>query len=391
LSRSEISHFSEAVVSAYRGWYRLIDKEEGWEAAKYVLINDLSQSAVAARHFNSRAEVRRALEELRDAAPDPKSAERLEQSLSYLDQDPTEGGSREAVVKRGIPWRPIDDSVLDQKLADFEALKRGLIHGGRVSKEEVLTRYNFRSGPPGVSAELERLGRTFLERFRAEYSSLVPADFSMREVVSPSPFHNMVTCEDGALWYITNRHAAVDYNDGRRAFLALHEVGGHVLHFSQLLANKPLQATAPHLLCLAIHTYDAYFIEGIAQYLTALYADRIVPNTVLAMDVKRSELWIAVVHRNMTQMLEGKIDAAGAAECERSYLGGDPKALRAYYEGLLKDLFFCCQIFAYHSSGETLRPALALQGANLADFLNKLLNGHHSPAELDRLVQQSIR
>lgn len=390
MRRPRIADFGEAVVSAYRGWYQFVKKESGWEAAKFVLINDLSRSSAEPRRFDSRDAVRRALEELRDAAPDTKSAERLGQSLSYLNQSPEEGGSREAVVKRGIPWRPIDDSVLDQRLADFEAAKCRLVDGGQISKKEIAARYEFRSGSPGVSIELGNLGRSILERFQGEYPALAPAVFSTREVVSPSPFHNMVTCEDGALWYIANREKAIDYNDGRREFLALHEVGGHVLHFSQLLANARLRAAAPHLLCLAIHTYDAFFIEGIAQYLTALYADRFAPNTALAMDVRRSELWFAVVHHNMTELLQGKIDTARAAERERSYLGGDLAAHRAYYEGLSKDLFFCCQIFAYHTSGETLRPALALRGASLVDFLGKLLNGHHSPSELDRLVQESV-
>lgn len=385
------ARFGEKVVSVYRGWHRLVGQQEGWESAKWVLINDLSRSTAPARPFTDRAEVRRALQELRDAAPDEKSAERLQQSLYYLDQDPKIGGSREAVVKRGIPWRPIDDATLDRKLSEFEASKRRLIEDGRVSMAEVSARYEFRRGGPGVSAELETLGRSILDRFRAENPALAPAAFSMREVISPAPFHNMVTYEDGVLWYIANCNETVDYNDGRREFLALHEVGGHVLHFSQLLANDSLRASAPHLLCLAIHTYDAFFIEGIAQYLTALYAGRIAPGGLLEMDVKRSELWFAVVHHNMTELLEGKIDAARAAERERAYLGGDPEALRAIYEGLSRDLFFCCQIFAYHSSGETLRPALALQGPALAGFLDKLLNGHHSPADLEWLVKDSLQ
>jgi hypothetical protein len=381
--------FADAVVSVYRGWHDLVKKEEGWENAKWVLINDLSRSRAAPKPFSSRVEVGRALRELRDAAPDRKSAERLQQSLYFLEQKPGQPVTKDDVLRRGIPWRPIDDRALDGLRAQYEALRSGLLESGGLSREALGTRFAFKSGPPGVIDELEDMGQAILARFQDRFPALTPGRFSAREVVSPSPVHNLVTCEDDALWYVANRNPTVDYNDGRREFLALHEVGGHVLHFSQLLADNPLRGPRSHLLCLAIHTFDSYFIEGIAQFLTSLYVERIAPGTPLAMDVKRSELWFAVVHRNMTEIIEGAIGVDRAAEREREYLGGDLGALRSVYEGLAKDVFFSCNVLVYHSSHETLRPLLALDGPALDGVLSQLLRGHFSPAELADLATRT--
>lgn len=385
----QAGRFAEAVVSAYRGWYEFVKREDGWESAKWVLINDLSLLSVAPRVFASRAEVRQALQEIADSAPDQKSHDRLQQSLCYLEQKPGDIVTKEGVTRRGIPWRPIQDSVLDGMHAEFEALRSRLIGAREISEEDSRSRYDFKCGPPGVINELKGMGQGILKQLRGRFPCLAPAPFSAREVVSSSPVHNLVTCEDGVLWYIANRNETVDYNDGRREFLALHEVGGHILHFSQLLADQTLRDKRAHLLCLSIHTSDSYFIEGIAQFLTSLYVRRIAPVSLLAMDVKRSELWFAIVHRNLSDLIEGKVDVEGAAERELAYLGGDMRTLRTIYTGLSKDVFFCCNALVYHSSRETLAPALDLEGPVLERFIGRLLTGHFNPSELDGLVSSA--
>ena len=141
MRKAAIAGFSDAVISAYRGWYALVEKESGWESAKWVLINDLSGSTVKPRFFGNRAEVRRTLEELRDAAPDEKSAHRLQQSIYYLEQKPGERVTMEGVLRRGIPWKPIGDSVLERLRTEFEALQRDLIDAGTLTRDESQSRY----------------------------------------------------------------------------------------------------------------------------------------------------------------------------------------------------------------------------------------------------------
>lgn len=383
--------FSESVISVYRGWRQLVEEESGWELAKWVLINDLSLSTVEPRSFSALGEVRKALEELLAAAPSGKAAERIQQSLFYIDQSHDEPVTREAVIKRGIPWRPVEASRLDTLQGDYQALARRLIETGELTEDALQGRYGRDPGELGVVTEIELHGRSALELFYKRFPDLFPAQFESIEVISGLPWTNMVTYEQESLKLIVNRGELADNNKGRRGFLGLHEVAGHVLHFSQLLNDKAQRDLAPHLLALAIHTYDAYFIEGIAQFLTSVYVEKIMPGpTLLNLDVKRTELWVAVRHKNISELIEGACDSVAAAAVECGYLGGDQAKLCQVYEAIRKNIFFCCQFLVYFPSHQALLPALRLAEPALGKFLGSLLRRHHSPEELDRLVSDAL-
>lgn len=383
--------FSDDVIAVYRGWYRLVESERGWERAKWVLINDLSLSTIEPRSFESLSDVRGALERLLALAPAGKSAERIEQSLFFLEQDPGEPVTKEAVIKRGIPWRPVKEAELDRLKDQVRDLRLRLIDSNQLSEESYRVRYERRAGRAGVAADLGAAGRAGLDRIGASFPRLSPALFETKEIASQLPWSNMVTFEDGVIRLIANIGPIPDYSPGRQGFLAVHEICGHVLHFSQLLRSEKLRATSSHRLCLAIHTYDSYFIEGIAQFISSVYAERVYPGPTLShLDIKQCELFVAVRHRNLTELIERRIDAREAVEFERSYLGGDEAKIAAYYEAVLKDVFFSCQTLVYYPSHQALLPALELPDAALARFLDDLLGEHYSPAELDGLVNMAL-
>ena len=379
--------FADAVIAAYRGWHALVERHSGWEDAKFVLINDLSRSAVPPTSFADEKEVGVALRKLLDRAPDQVSAERLQQSLFYLEQRPGRRVTKDDVERRGIPWRQFDDSVLDGLRDEFNNCRRDLVDSGQLTRSESLSRYERRTGEPGVAENIRALGETHLRRLYDAFPNLSRANFEAREVSSGRPWTNMVTFEDDRIRLVANRGELSDLGEWRRGFLALHEVAGHVLHFTQLLADETLRAQTPDRLCLAIHTYDAYFIEGVAQFITSVYLDRIAPGpTLLRMDVKRSEVWFAVRHKNLSELIDGRIDPARAAAREAEYVGGEESKLRAVYEKILEDAFFCCQTLVYLPSHRALLPALDFDDARLAEFLGALLTGYHTPGDLDRLV-----
>lgn len=379
--------FGDAVIAAYRGWHALVERRSGWEDAKFVLINDLSRSAVTPTSFASLKEVGVALRKLRDEAPDQVSAARLQQSLFYLEQRPGERVTKEDVFQRGIPWREIDDAVLEGIRREFEDCRRKLVDSGRMTRAQASSRYERRAGEPGVAAQIQVLGEEHLQRLYKLFPRLSRATFEAREVASARPWTNMVTYEDDRIRLVANRGELSDLGEWRRGFLALHEIAGHVLHFTQLLGNDELRARAPDRLCLAIHTYDAYFIEGVAQLITSIFLERIAPGpSLLRMDVKRSELWFAIRHKNLTELIDGRIDTVRAAEREADYVGGDGGKLKAVYEAIVKDAFFCCQTLVYFPSHRALLPAMSFDDARLAAFLSELLTGYHTPDDLDRLA-----
>lgn len=383
--------FSDDVIAVYRGWYALAEKDGGWERVKWVLINDLSLSPVDPLRCDTLSDVRRALERLLVIAPAGKSAERIEQSLFFIEQNPGEPVTKEAVIKRGIPWRPVQEAQLVRLKDQARNLRLRLIDTGQLSDESFRARYDRRSGKAGVAADLGVAGRAGLDRIGARFPRLSPAVFSTKETATSLPWSNMVTFEEGVIRLIANIGPLPDYSPGRQGFLAIHEICGHVLHFSQLLRSENLRATSAHLLCLSIHTYDSYFIEGIAQFISSLYAERVYPGPTLShLDIKQCELFVAVRHRNLTELIEKRIEVREAVEFERSYLGGDKAKIAAYYEVVLKDVFFSCQTLVYYPSHQALLPALTLPDAELERFLGGLLGEHHSPVDLDRLVSMAL-
>lgn len=380
----------DKLISVYRGWYEFALKDQGWERAKWILIDDLSGSAVKPANFGSLADVRGGLEDLIESDPDAKTTERIKQSIFYLDQKPGDAVTKEAVLKRGLPWRPVTESEIARLHAEYQAIRGELISEGRLSEAGADARYKPQAGGAGVAAQIQALGLTAVKGFLTRFPELRPANFEVREVLSPLPWSNMVTYEDG-IKYVANRGELADNGEGRQGLLALHEIGGHVLHFSQLLADQSQRNAAPHLLALSIHTYDTYFIEGIAQFLTSIYTELIAPeDKLLRMDVKHYELEVALRHKNLTDLIEGKTDIDKAARLDEDYLGVDAAQRRRFYEVSLKDAFFCCLRLVYYPAHQTLLPALRLDEAKLRGFLKKLLHSHYSPAELDRLVAESL-
>jgi hypothetical protein len=390
LRRPAPDSLPEDIIATYRGWHRLVERERGWDIAKWVLINDLSKSAIEPRTFNSLPEVRLALDQLLEAAPAGKTAERLEQSLFFLNQQPGELVTQEAVSKRGMPWRLVKDSALDRLHSQIAILRQSLIDTGQLTRESSISRYERHPGKAGVVNEIRAIGEASLLRLYERFSDLAPVEFKSKEVVSSKPWSNMVTYEDNDIWFIANQGPLADNSPGRLSGLGVHEIAGHALHFSQLLRNETLRTEAPHLLCLSIHTYDNFFIEGIAEFMVSVFAERLMPApTLLLLDLKRHELIAMVRHKNLTELIESKISVDQAVERHQAYLGGDEANLRKLYESLRNDMFFCCHFLVFYSAHQALLPALELPEAKFQRFLVKLLGSHHSPQQLDDLVAEA--
>ena len=242
-----------------------------------------------------------------------------------------------------------------------------------------------------MARQIQELGHDMLSRFNARFSGLAPAPFETEETSSPAAWANMVTYEGDAIKLLVNRGEIVHYAYGWRGFLALHEIGGHVLHFTQLLKHAVLRGAQPHALCLAIHTEDSYFIEGVAQFLTTLFADRLTEGpTPLHLDVARYELSFALRHKNLTELIEGRITIAEAAQRHQTYLGDEPGAMRRFYEALLRDVFLACQALVYYPSHQALLPAATLPDQQLDGFVSELLSKPYDPVGLEDLVTNAL-
>lgn len=356
---------SGRITAFYRGWRDWVERAEGYDAATLIVIDDLAPPAPPDK-FNSREDVRLALESLIEASapwsasPDPLlrySHAKLRQSQVYLNQVPGESVSRSDIERRGTRWVDFDPAALDG-LARRAAAYREALSARGVSEEAQADYYDDALPGPAVADSI----RAYSERWLAEFRKLRPGlrsfAYEVRDVTDPGPWRNMVVHDGEHFILRVNTAPHLQYTRGMTEAFALHEVCGHMVHLQELAGSQRVLETAPHLLCIATHTLDSSFVEGVAQYIAHYLPGRVEPDASLAAgEMLYTDLRFLVVHKNLMDLLENRITLEQACERHSRLLkGGVEPGPR--YRRLMADSFFSSLCLNYASSLDDYRPLL---------------------------------
>lgn len=362
------------ITSFYRGWRDWVERTEGYDAATLVVIDDLAPPAPS-EAFGSREEVLRSLQSLVEASapwassPEPLlrySHDKLRQSLVYLNQAPTETISRSDIERRGTRWVDFDESDLEELLQKASLSRADLLAQG-VSETKLADYYDAPLPGPAVADSIRAYSERWLWEFRRVRPGLQPFDYEVRAVVDPGPWRNMVVHDGSRFVLRVNTAPHLTYTKGMTEGFALHEVCGHMVHLQELASSERVLETAPHLLCIATHTLDSGFVEGVAQFVAHYLPDRVEPGRSLARgEMLYTDLRFLVVHKNLMDLLEGRVSVDQAAERHSRLLKGsvDPGPR---YRRLLSDPFFCSLCLNYASSLDDYRSLLERPDSSARD------------------------
>lgn len=383
---------SDEITSVYRGWYRWTEAHEGEIPAKFIIVDDLNPSLVSPRMYESAEQILSDLDRLRNrlekenkpfAALSSYTSDKLAQSQAYLRQMLAPARvSREAIESRGTPFENFDEVELVelsreiQEMTEATAAERGPDLLAEVS-------------PMQVPSEIQETGLLHLEALHSLFEAKSRFGFGTRSVDSPLPWRNIVTYSSGRFELLVN--VSERYTKGVTEIMGLHEICGHMFHLN--LLKESVQASgAPHLLCLAIHTQDAFLAEGIAQLLTELLLARgLLKDRRIAVEIRKFVLRFAVRQKNLCDLVEGRCGLVDATERHVQYLGGTPQSALSLYSSLLGNSFFCSQVMNYYSSYRALVPLLQLWDEPMQiEKTRELLNSFYGPSELRGLIRGAL-
>lgn len=399
---NELRLWSQDVANFYRFWERQVRRTDGDEKASEVLINDLSYTAAPS---DSHIDLEAALESLIERGekilqegkiqPITLGVAKLRSSKSFLSKAGDIELNQENVENRGLKWLNVDDPLVESlsqkriQSAEQYALKTG-------KKFDIR---NLIDAPLRERSALEAIheyGRSCLNEASRRFPRLQSTNFQLITENSDTLWANKVVTnlgQPGSFLVIVNTHPKNHYDEGYTNEMGFHEIGGHILHFTQLSANSDLKLNWPHLLTLSIHTSDAYFTEGIAQFLHGLWAKQLTPDDLGYSQLVFDDAMLrkAVIHANLMGIATKGISYRQAAERYTHYFDGKTSYLEQYFETVSQHPFYKFHKLSYFPSFYCLQPLLNLSNSKTSELLPALLTQVFDPNTLDEFCQRAHR
>ncbi len=384
------------LVAFYRGWRELEVKTKGRFSGLWIVINDLADDKTPPRAFGDQKEVAVELDRLEGlAAKTPEfdaelralTLARLKQSKSYLNQSAGVRASRAEVLSRGLRWETVTDAEIKGLDRAYKDLRGKLIQIGKTTASFLDEFQREGRGSRATAEAIRDVGLKGAAAIQKLWPWLSAVECETETELSQGAWRNIVTTAARGFKLIVNEGPNATYSPALREFLGLHEVAGHMTHFAHWRREERLQAEAPHVLLLAIHGQDAYYAEGVGQFLSEVACQHIYgPDTVQNLEMRRVELMLALRNYNIMRIIEDGRTIDQAVECHLDYLGGDPVVIKGQYTAYVCDPFFCCQALCFYPSLKALKPTLALPPAKLSAFAKELLSLSVGPEAMDALV-----
>lgn len=377
---------AKRIVGFYRAWQTLAAGDSA-EAGFWVLVDDLCFHDVSTPVFKSKAEADAHLQRLIREADSLSGSyavytrEKLAQSLLYLRQAAASRVSRSDIEARGIPWFVPTKNELQGLREETRRLRMVAEVGLRSRGEDPQKYFGDVLSPTDAATFLQQDGDFWLAQ-AANVWGISTADIAYQVVARNlnASFQNLVITEGDRIKLILNSSINGVFTQAHLRFLAIHEILGHVLHFTRMRQNTELQRQAPHLLCIAIHTMDAMHVEGVAQILSEAMI-KALPGQFpeVACQVSWGNLFMAVRHRNICRLIANEVSCAEAAAEHVELIDAPPSrvsALTEMYEDRLTDPFACIQGLAYYASLQTYKHWLQLEASAFAARIDKLFFGY---------------
>jgi hypothetical protein len=381
------------ILATYRGWNELTRSQEpDFIAQKSVVIADVAHLDVPPFIFSDEAEIHASLvgllkreNEIFDhlsLSNSQYTIAKLNQSVEFIESKKSKSKpSRSGIEARGVIWTPVPDEELQELKDKFEETKKAV----GLEKAKEFTEHPYY--PANLCEDVKSRAMCAIDFCTSRFPQFEKFDFALRMVDSPASWRMLVTNTGSEqLTLAVNKNPLSRLTNSAVSVLAFHEVIGHMLHVSTLAKNEKCQQEIPHLLAIAIHTQDAFLVEGVAQIMTSYVIKNLLPeDKVLQLSLCHYELDFACRQRNSMDLINEEIDPSAAAERHFSLLGGDPEILNKTYAFIADDLFFSSQILNYHSSMKTLSPFLNLNIESFSKALKYLMSSFHSAQELKSL------
>ena len=362
-------NLSDQITVFYRSWYSFVEKQRSYGEAKWVMIDDLSKSnIIEVDLFNSEDEVVSKLNELIQCVsnstdlnfPKDETLSRLNDSLYFLEFKDI---SKESITKLNGVWWEIPSSEIEDinaKYNTFSHLPSSL--NDIIDTEDFLILLKEKSDYY-YSKVIEHLG---LE--------IVP-ELNIKTVQVDEKWRNMITYEDGVLYLVINTHPMHQYTTLQAYSYAIHEVCGHVLHFSYILEN---QQDYSHLNQICLHTKASAFVEGFAHYIHKYCAYELFDDDILKYSFEYFRLRFALIQKNAMDIAEEIKTPKEAAVYHSEVTKEELESLIQQYEKLSESKFFMFQTHSYHN-GLRWFESLESKHNSKKDFLRYMLD-HRSMA-----------
>jgi hypothetical protein len=378
----------QQIVGFYRGWQNLALKESA-EQAWWVLVDDLYPKSVSVPQLHSKADIEAALQQLLvewEASSSPYKAytkAKLNQSLMYLRQaEQKKKVSREDIIARGVPWFVPERTELESLRTTLKQQRADAENALRAKGDDPESYFGEVLDPARAAAFLKSDGDFWLTQASAVWgipTSDVSYDVEARHL--KASFQNLVVTEQGRIKLLLNSAIGGVFTRAHLRFLAIHEVLGHVLHFTRMRQKVEVCRDAPQLLCITIHTFDALHVEGVAQIMAeAMVQANVGRYPEIACQISWGNLFMAVRHRNIVRLISGEISPEVAASEHADLMDVSVNripALTAMYTERLTDPFACIQGLVYYASLRSCEHWLKLTPSIFGSRINDLFFGFY--------------
>ena len=384
------------ILATYRGWRNLEASLSSDFGARYVVIDDLSDSLVEPHQFHDLGEARESFERLSAVIQSTDTGRfheyrrhKVDQSIQYLSQQPIAKVTGDDVVSRGGKWQPADEVELKQ-LMDMRV---GLQNG--ISEDPAADEYqNKRVLPIDIGPLMSRQCELWISEVLGLGLGLKPFNYRVvtsNENIAARASVNRRAHDD----HFELRVNTADHHHYTRAlidFIALHEACGHMAHLEVLRTVPGIQEREPDLLAIAIHTgQDSLLAEGIAQYLSWYLVEHSPgADDLVKLALVNFTLDLGIRHKCIYDYISGHLTLAEIVEYHVSVLGGDKKRVEEMYKLIVNSPFRIVAVLNYFSSFTALRPAHHLAPDIATDFLKEALTGFYTIDELRTMSQKYL-
>lgn len=370
---------SERLVHAYRSWASQIEASNPGSSHK-IFMDDLSSLAAVSSIDNSppsdcMSVFQEALQ-MPDIFSEPDLL-KIRQSLAFakfMDAVPT----REAVVACGGRFESATSTM-----TDIEEITRQI---EELEKSKLVDFPSTSDTSYDYAVKIAEYGWNY---FKSKRDDFKPLDFQIRKLNPSSHFTaQVVTNADGNIFCEIPFDKPV--NAGF-AGLLIHEILGHVFHFTQLKSSDIPKST-PHLLCLSIHTHEGFFIEAIAQlvttYISSTHALNLPGKEQIALHDLKHQRTQALAHYLITLLIDGELDLTEAIKIHFEHSNGSMSMefLKERYTAITRNLFAVRTGLNYYSSFKAVKPLLKLGDDQFFSVLKEMVNGYFTPESLELFV-----
>ncbi len=218
-------------------------------------------------------------------------------------------------------------------------------------------------------------------------------------LIEPMPSHNLflaqvITDLQGRIVCRIREDSPIN---ARLAYTAVHEVLGHVLHFTQLRDNKTLSQEKPHLLALSLHTHEAFFIEGVTQlftyYLLTKSAWAFPGSRHAALSCVKHMKMLGIMYRVTLEILDGKtsLNRASSRHLDFEKQPQNVQFLQERYEATMQDLFSAKVMLNFFASFCEAMPLARLDVESFFKVLPEFMSTYFIPETFLQFVSSNTK